>query len=58
MRDRAISIADLNQPRLRMESKAEVTKGDWYEELIIQDCPHGSYRKTFKLLAAIRARSV
>jgi len=30
MRDRAISIADLNQLRVWIESKPEVPEGDWY----------------------------
>lgn len=30
MRDRSISIADLNQLRLWIESQPEVPEGDWY----------------------------
>jgi hypothetical protein len=32
MRDGAISIADLNQLRLWIESKPEVPEGDWYKD--------------------------
>jgi hypothetical protein len=50
MRDRAISIADLNQPRLWIESKPEVPEGDWYKEFgSFKICRYGSYPKTFLL---------
>jgi len=32
MRDRAITIADLNQLRLWIESQPEVPEGDWYKD--------------------------
>ena len=32
MRDRAISIADLNQLRLWISSHPEVPEGDWYKD--------------------------
>ena len=32
MRDRAISIADLNQLRAWIESQPEVPEGDWYKD--------------------------
>jgi len=32
MRERAISIADLNQLRLWIESQPEVPEGDWYKD--------------------------
>ncbi len=32
MRDRAISIADLNQLRLWVENTPEVPEGDWYKD--------------------------
>ena len=32
MRDRAISISDLNQLRLRVETRPEVSDGDWYKD--------------------------
>ncbi len=50
MRDRAISIADLNQLRLWVESQPEVPEGDWYKEFgSFKLCGHGSYPKTFLL---------
>src|SRR6267143_6645770 len=48
MRDRAISIADLNQLRVWIESKPEVPEGDWYKDFgSFKICGHGSYPKTF-----------
>ena len=32
MRDRAISIADLNQLRLWIDSQPEVPEGDWFKD--------------------------
>jgi hypothetical protein len=32
MRDRAISISDLNQLRLWVETRPEVPDGDWYKD--------------------------
>ncbi|HKV60932.1 MAG TPA: hypothetical protein VJO16_03400 [Candidatus Acidoferrum sp.] len=32
LRDRSISIADLNQLRLWIESQPEVPDGDWYKD--------------------------
>ena len=50
MRDRAISVADLNQLRLRVESKPEVPEGDWIKDFgSFKICGHGSYPKTFLL---------
>jgi hypothetical protein len=44
MRDRAISIADLNQLRAWIESKPEVPEGDWYKDFgSFKICGHGSY---------------
>jgi hypothetical protein len=48
MRDRAISIADLNQLRLWIESNPEVPEDDWYKDFgSFKICGHGSYPKTF-----------
>lgn len=48
MRDREISIADLNQLRLWIDSKPEVPGGDWYKDFgSFKLCGHGSYPKTF-----------
>lgn len=32
MRDRAVSIADLNQLRLWIDSRPEVPEGDWFKD--------------------------
>jgi hypothetical protein len=48
MRDRAISLADLNQLRLWIESQPEVPEGDWYKDFgSFKICGHGSYPNTF-----------
>jgi hypothetical protein len=50
MRDRAISIADLNQLRLWIESKPEVPEDDWYKDFgSFKICGRGSLPKTFLL---------
>ena len=47
MRDRAISIADLNQLRLWIESKPEMPEGDWYKDFgSFKICGQGSFPKT------------
>lgn len=48
MRDRAISIADLNQLRLWVETKPEVPLGDWYKDFgSFKICGRGELVKTF-----------
>ena len=48
MRDRAISIDDLNQLRLWIESKPEVPEGEWYKDFgSFKICGCGAYPKTF-----------
>jgi hypothetical protein len=50
MRDRAISIADLNQLRLWIENQPEVPEGDWYKNFgSFKICGRGSLPKTFLL---------
>lgn len=50
MRDRAITIADLNKLRLRVESGPEVPEGDWYKDFgSFKLCGCGSLPKTFLL---------
>lgn len=50
MRDRSISIADLNQLRLWIESQPEVPEGDWYKDLgSFKLCGRGAFPKTFLL---------
>jgi hypothetical protein len=48
MGDRAISLPDLNQLRLWIDSHPEVPEGDWYKDFgSFKICGHGSYPKTF-----------
>lgn len=50
MRDRAISIVDLNQLRLWIETKPEVPEGDWYRDFgSFKICGRGALAKTFLL---------
>lgn len=50
MRDRAISITDLNQLRLWIDSEPEVPEGDWLEDFgSFKICGHGPFPKTFLL---------
>jgi hypothetical protein len=50
MRDRAISLAGLNQLRLWIETQPEVPEGDWYKDFgSFKICGRGSFPKTFLL---------
>ena len=50
MRDREISVSDLNQLRLWVETRPEVPEGDWYKDFgAFKVCGNGSYPKTFLL---------
>ena len=50
MRERAISIADLNQLRLWVDTKPEVPSGDWFKDFgSSKICGQGSLAKTFLL---------
>ena len=50
MRECAISIADLNQLRLWIESEPELPEGDWYKDFgSFKICGRGSLPKTFLL---------
>ena len=50
MFDRAISIADLNQLRLWIESNPEVPEDEWYKDFgSFKICGAGSIPKTFLL---------
>jgi hypothetical protein len=50
MRDRKISLDDLNQLRIWMESKPEVPGGPWYKDFgSFKLCGEGSFPKTFLL---------
>lgn len=50
MRDREISVADLNQLRLWIETQPEVPEGDWFKDFgTFKICGCGSLAKTFLL---------
>jgi hypothetical protein len=50
MRDREISVPDLNQLRLWVEARPEVPEGDWYKDLgSFKLCGSGPYPRTFLL---------
>ena len=50
MRDRNISLNDLNQLRLWMETKPEVPEGPWHKDFgSFKLCGEGKYPKTFLL---------
>jgi hypothetical protein len=50
MRDRDISLADLNQLRLWVDSNPEVPTDDWYKDFgSLKICGRGSLPKTFLL---------
>lgn len=50
MRDRNISIADLNELRIWIETHPTVPEGEWYKDFgSFKLCGEGPYRKTFLL---------
>jgi hypothetical protein len=50
MRDRSITLDDLNQLRLWVESKPNVPDGPWYKDFgSFKLCGEGKYPKTFLL---------
>lgn len=50
MRDRSISVDDLNQLRVWIESRPEVPPGDWFKDFgSFKICGRGSLPKTFLL---------
>jgi hypothetical protein len=50
IRDRAISVSDLNQLRLWVEARPQVPEGDWYKDFgSFKICGSGSFPKTFLL---------
>jgi hypothetical protein len=50
MRDRSITIADLNQLRLWIESEPDLPDTDWFKDFgSFKICGTGSYPKTFLL---------
>ena len=56
MKDRSITLTDLNALRIWMETNPEVPDGEWYKDFgSFKICGKGPYPKTF-LLAAQAAR--
>ncbi len=56
MRDRKISLADLNQLRLWIDSKPDVPEGAWYKDFgSFKLCGEGAYPKTFLLPGQVAA---
>lgn len=54
MRDRAITIADLNRLRLWIDTKPEVPEHDWYKDFgSFKICGRGSLAKTFLLKSQV-----
>ena len=50
MHDRNISVQDLNQLRIWMETKPDVPEGQWYKDFgSFKLCGEGKYPKTFLL---------
>jgi hypothetical protein len=50
MRDRSISLADLNKMRIWVETKLLVPEGEWYKDFgSFKICGEGPYPKTFLL---------
>lgn len=50
MRDRQISLADLNRLRLWVESEPDVPERDWFKDFdSFKICGRGRYPKTFLL---------
>ncbi len=50
LRDRKISLHDLNRLRLWMETKPEVPEGPWYKDFgSFKLCGEGKFPKTFLL---------
>jgi hypothetical protein len=54
MRDRSISVSDLNQLRLWIESEPIAPEGDWYKDFgSFKLCGEGRFPKTFLLRGQI-----
>jgi hypothetical protein len=50
LRDRAITIADLNQLRLWVDTNPEVPEADWYKDFgSFKICGRGAFARTFLL---------
>jgi hypothetical protein len=54
MRDRSISIEDLNRLRRWLETRPEVPEADWYKDFgTFKICGAGPYPKTFLLRSQV-----
>jgi hypothetical protein len=54
MHDRNLSLADLNQLRIWLETRPEVPAGPWYKDFgSFKICGEGKYPKTFLLAGQI-----
>jgi hypothetical protein len=54
MHDRAISLADLNQLRIWMDSNPAVPEDDWYKDFgSFKICGRGPLAKTFLLAGQV-----
>jgi hypothetical protein len=54
MRDRSISLDDLNQLRTWLETKQDVPDGSWFKDIgSFKLCGDGKYPKTFLLAGQI-----
>jgi hypothetical protein len=50
MRDREVSVSDLNQLRIWVETRPEASEGAWYKDFCsFKFCRRGSHPKTFLL---------
>ena len=56
MHDRAISVGDLNQLRLWIETGPQLPEGKWYKDFgSFKICGSGSFPKTFLLRGQVAA---
>jgi len=54
MRERAITVSDLNQLRMWIESQPEVPEGPWYKDFgSFKICGEGTLPKTFLLTGQV-----
>jgi hypothetical protein len=59
MRDRSITIADVNKLRIWLESKPELPDGAWYKDFgSFKICGQGAYPKAFLLRGQVAKGSL
>jgi hypothetical protein len=57
MGDRSISLDDLNQLRLWVESNPTTPEGEWFKDFVsFKVCGEGPYPKTFLLKSQVAKR--